>query len=438
MKIIIKNLSLLLFGIILSLFLAEMLLSLSGWIYYGVRINKKSEAKVNKNTIKILCLGDSFTFGMGADRNYTFPEQLEKKLNSDSADKKRYTVFNRGYPGNTSAKLLNSLEEDLRKFKPNIILVLIGVNDSSCIEETNYFELGSSCGSIASRFNAWLNNTKLCKLFKKAKQSFEIKQWEKKLNVMYGTNRFFESLRLSNPHHSKIDPVKLQRANAQYQLVQQEYFNIRDVKIDLALSGLQEAIRIMPEHKDSRICLAQLFIHTNKLDLAIDQLGESMRINPYDPEIWNKLWLIYFRQGKFNLAEDTLKIYLYLDPSAIPKYLMFLKHGFPDPEDQRGFDNLLRKNLKKIVDIAKRNQTQVILQEYPDKDERLDLIVLAVAQKNNIFLVEHSSIFEALKMKDGYRYDDYFLEDGHCNNRGYSVMADNIYKVLRNLPENSH
>ena len=53
---------------------------------YNFKINGQGfrDSKVRENAFKILALGDSFTFGAAVDQEYTYPNQLELLLTSES------------------------------------------------------------------------------------------------------------------------------------------------------------------------------------------------------------------------------------------------------------------------------------------------------------------------------------------------------------------
>ena len=80
---------------------------------------------------RILCVGDSFTYGVGAPKGMSYPDMLQEKL-GDS-----YTVVNRGWPGANSSMVAAYMPEWMEKYEPDLVLVLSGVNN-------NYNPLGSS------------------------------------------------------------------------------------------------------------------------------------------------------------------------------------------------------------------------------------------------------------------------------------------------------
>ncbi|MBI5239300.1 MAG: radical SAM protein [Elusimicrobia bacterium] len=77
----------------------------------------------------VLCLGDSFTFGTGAPRDLSYPRQLEKVLNAD-AGPRRFVVVNGGVPGRNTTQLLEALEADLAAVRPDLVILLAGLNNS--------------------------------------------------------------------------------------------------------------------------------------------------------------------------------------------------------------------------------------------------------------------------------------------------------------------
>jgi lysophospholipase L1-like esterase len=95
----------------------------------------KLDTKKPRSTIRILCLGDSQTFGHGVDYNQTYCYNLKELLK----DKFPYIIetMNVGVPSYAADQEYLSLKQ-LMKYDPDIILLLFVAND---IEDLEYHNL---------------------------------------------------------------------------------------------------------------------------------------------------------------------------------------------------------------------------------------------------------------------------------------------------------
>lgn len=97
-------------------------------------------AKLNKKEIKIACIGNSITYGIGIENRdkYAYPVQLQNLLGNG------YEVKNFGHPG---ATLLSKGHrpyiklpeyEEAKKFRPDIAVFHLGINDTDPRNWPNY------------------------------------------------------------------------------------------------------------------------------------------------------------------------------------------------------------------------------------------------------------------------------------------------------------
>lgn len=76
----------------------------------------------------LLCVGDSFTYGLGAsERSRSYPAVLQQRL--DAARPGAFAVVNRGVPGQASADVVRRLDRALASLRPRTVYLLIGCND---------------------------------------------------------------------------------------------------------------------------------------------------------------------------------------------------------------------------------------------------------------------------------------------------------------------
>jgi len=91
-------------------------------------------------TTRIVCFGDSSTFGIGARMEDTWPLQLEQQLNSSfefettrdprrESSSPRFQVINAGVPGYTSHQGLQHMRQELDRLQPDIVFASYANND---------------------------------------------------------------------------------------------------------------------------------------------------------------------------------------------------------------------------------------------------------------------------------------------------------------------
>jgi len=82
-----------------------------------------------EGVLRIVAIGDSFTWGQGADRESTYPYQLEVMLNNRTGKHPRVEVINLGICNYFTEPERLSLEHYGKQFKPDIVLVGFERND---------------------------------------------------------------------------------------------------------------------------------------------------------------------------------------------------------------------------------------------------------------------------------------------------------------------
>lgn len=114
--------------------------------YIGTCENTFSKL-LNKENVKIVCVGDSLTFGRGttssAQVDNTYPKVLSESL------KKLYSyenieVINKGITGDTARKIDERLQTDVIDLTPDMAILQVGTNDAT---------FGSTLESFTTRFN---------------------------------------------------------------------------------------------------------------------------------------------------------------------------------------------------------------------------------------------------------------------------------------------
>jgi len=122
----VKRLALVLGSLVFTLLLLEVFLQLGA---LAVRITGREDPEgFTGGTHRVLCLGDSNTYGFYVDREEAYPQQL-KALWRERGNEPPIDVMNLGFPGLNSSRLLLRYPELVEKLSPDVVIVMIGVND---------------------------------------------------------------------------------------------------------------------------------------------------------------------------------------------------------------------------------------------------------------------------------------------------------------------
>ncbi len=126
-------------------------------------IREKAPGKV-----RVLCMGDSHTFGEGVPQSQIFASQLEHILNQ-AAGEGRFEVINLGVSGYSSYQGLLLLEKEALAFSPDYVVVGYGSNDYFTQQLGPYRDLTdreviallNRSNKLPSRLMGWVKGTHL-------------------------------------------------------------------------------------------------------------------------------------------------------------------------------------------------------------------------------------------------------------------------------------
>ena len=119
----------LLFGLLLSLVVAEALLQAGALV---VRWVGPPQTPLGSDP-RVLFLGDSNTYGVYVERSQAYPSMFEAEWNRHK-DLPAVQAINLGFPGTNSSRLRGILEPALRETEPTAVVVMVGVNDFWTVE----------------------------------------------------------------------------------------------------------------------------------------------------------------------------------------------------------------------------------------------------------------------------------------------------------------
>ncbi len=455
----------------------EISLRVAGFLYYFYKINNKTLNFSGKNTIRILCLGDSFTFGVGAENGNDYPRQLERLLNENCQDKK-FIVYNRGIPGQNSSMVLKRLVHNINTYRPDTILLLIGSNNRTVLEDSNYYLCKKAeTGKIINFFLkldialSKLRTYKLLRIvtlnlknkFKSITDSFDIT----------GKKNFEEST-------ENLNKVFIGDADKK-----EDYLGAAEtLYIERKFSAAEKMIKEMPENykpEDKRVCflLSNIYCEQERYDLALITMEEYIKNNPKDPVALFNLGRIYYKRGRTSpiakeenfeqatrLFEESLpyidshnlllkgEVYfnlaqLYLDKgekevaikmmdealkyrpdnSVFRQFRRVILEPFLSSEENEIFDKVLYYDLGSIINLCRLYNVTVILLNYPSENQ--NSIRKEIADKYKVPFINIGSGFAEL-LSNGYNYKDLFSNDiTHPNANGYRVMAETVFEALK-------
>jgi lysophospholipase L1-like esterase len=95
----------------------------------GARRSVRRRSDGGSHGCAVLCIGDSYTYGLGATKpEAAYPQRLEELLRSNPIDAGS-VVVNAGWPGRNSSDLIKRIAGQVEQYQPRYVAILVGAND---------------------------------------------------------------------------------------------------------------------------------------------------------------------------------------------------------------------------------------------------------------------------------------------------------------------
>jgi hypothetical protein len=130
-RALLSRILLVLLGVWLSLLVIEVVLRV-GALFIAPSV---VEASPWLGKWRMLCLGDSNTYGLYVDKSQAYPQVFERLWNANPGTDS-VEVLNLGFPSTNSSQLAKNIRRMLWTFRPDVVTVMIGANDRWTVPET--------------------------------------------------------------------------------------------------------------------------------------------------------------------------------------------------------------------------------------------------------------------------------------------------------------
>jgi lysophospholipase L1-like esterase/Tfp pilus assembly protein PilF len=467
------RLSISLVSLVVSLAVLEVGLRLAGQAYLARTVTPVSQVDHSPDTARILCIGDSFTFGGMTGRHETYPVYLQETLDARPASG-RVQVFNQGVCEYNSWQLLQFLPEWLAVYDPQVVVVLVG--SANLFNPWGYdFETAGALGRLGGVLHG-LRVVKLARLIYvngSAKLLASGTQESEASGQNYGLDGHYVSATVYQEAkgylHEKMAIVEPNPTDAvqdvwythnqgyheaaleqcayilqgavghQELLAAMGYFNYARGEYALAEGYYVRALEL---HPLSRFVRGQAsFFYSNvgrdciqqgRYGEAVDYLFKAIEQNPDDEYHYYAMSRAFGLQSRYSAQDiaERCRALMEADPDLrqnqklVNHLEMFEVRG--DWEARVG--EWLERDLEDIHRQVTRSGATLVVQNYPVSYPHANDRLQALADEHGLPWVDNLSRFDEVVASQGRQ--PYLFDDDHCTPGGHRLMAENVVEVL--------
>jgi lysophospholipase L1-like esterase len=356
----------------------------------------RSHAKPPPSTPwRVLCAGDSYVYGLGAEDGRGYPEHLEALLRAETGEGK-VSVVNEGVPGFNSSMLLDRLPTWLAQAEPQVLILTVGHNNS-----WNWADLhvDAASGRGAARALARLRVVQLLRL---------ALRWD-----------------LGSP----------ERVEAARRLHESQKGRAKEEKYTRERTMLEEILARHPDDAWSLLKLADLEASHGRMPRA-----EALRARAasVDPEAVARMESSQRRIEDWHAEQRRAGRAWDMNPSGEDLARIQEAMGRDALADPSSFGTrredllraVLRRDLEDMVSLAREHGTRPIFCGYASATKSADQDMAAVAASLGVPFVDQRAVFDAW-IAEGVPMADLFVLDGHCTGEGYRRMAEVLLPRVR-------
>ncbi len=398
-------------GTVFTLVLLEVSLRLLGAFY-----SKASESDQRQGgDLRVLCVGDSFTFGLGAPSQQSYPAQLERMLNRTYTNR-HFVVINRGHPGQNSWEMLQALPKNIADTAPDTVMLLTGAND-----HWNFggYETSPGAGNVWGTSRRLLSKSSLGRLIFLLIDGLDH-------TTGHPTREVVDQAQNSeNPppevcgQEDAVSPT----GNAHLRdLHDQGWQHMWSEEYSASSNCFNQLISECPSAPDGYSGLGWIAYHQGDFDQAMTWFEKAVVLDdPNHPNCYDGVVHCFLASGRESEAPEYFRKEASRSKRAavLEKAFMQKKDGALDEERREKF---LARNLRSALDICLAEGASLIVQTYPYTSAQNHQL-RELAEEHDLPLVDHTRCFESIMESAGMDSDVLFVPDGHPNAKGYGLMA---------------
>jgi len=399
---------------------------------------KNNKALKNKTKYTVMCLGESTTFEQ-------YPKQLQKYLNKKYPNK--FSVVDCGVPGISIQKILAKLDDNIKKYKPDFAICMMGINNGLFFHDSEKkyngnkkykFKIFKLYGILKRHITEFCNSKNLyaeCENYEVIKQ----------VDNLYSQHRYDEAVlvceNILKKYPNDNDTRALLAKLYYYHLKKQE--NAYNIALKIMLdnkeinnSSKNIIYRIITNYAKDRVVFEQVFdsiINDDNYLLDYDvyfNLRDKITAK-HKEQILEKMFLSDNSIDEYYgiLAIENLGKKDYKKAEEYFRTAEELRLKYPN-EQTYGLYKLI---IKKLID----NNIKVICMQYPVRS----IAPLKQMLKNEeyyrqlTFVSNEDNFKNMLKIK---KYNEIFRDQfagdfGHCLYFGNKLIAKNLVESLSKL-----
>lgn len=449
-------------GTISILVFIELALYTAGYIQRQNHKKLLPEVKYTKSDNVILCMGDSHTYGLGAQKDKNYPAQLGELLEKDSPGK--FHVVNAGECSANTSIMLKKLPGLLTQYNPDVVTIMAG--------DANYWNFKGFDRSEKTPKTLDLSTLEKLKTVVFAKLLWQ--------NIREKSSRLIHEQDLSSPTDAYMAQFIKQNASPQPQLMDNwPHANVADGTSDEQLLETAQALweegkyadtistlRIITDYRPStprnksrafyRIGHCLLFMnHTSqalwafcqsaqynpKNALAYHGIGSvffltdekkkslpwfamAVKLAPENPEVYNFVAEAFHSQNQAQQLNTLLENLSFFSPLACDHLAFSTQAGSP----RHLINNWVSQELTEMIRLCNAAGAKVLVLGYQN-DASHAYLAKHAANRNGAIFVDTTKMFQKLESQ-GKKLEDYQAPDTHPNADGYRIIAKLIYSAL--------
>jgi tetratricopeptide (TPR) repeat protein len=304
-----RNIVLGFFAFFFTLLILEISLRIGGFILFSLQEYRNSQAIKQNSNFRIICLGESTTQNQ-------YPRYLMEILNKNGHNAK-FNVFDKGQAAVSTTTLLLHLEDNLDKYKPDMVVAMMGCNDYQTLY---YLDIPGSNTEIF----------KNCRLYRFARIIYtHILQKIKKRDIYRPAVNKNLNLKRTPVIGNKTDLGRVEKEN---EIIEgssglNSYINrgygikYTDYKKTAkAKQAWKKIISLNPKDDRAYAQLGMLYCEEGKFTEAEKVLNEALAINPSNYAMHVQLGRIYRDHGEFTKSERLYKKAAEISPENYEAY----------------------------------------------------------------------------------------------------------------------